>query len=204
MTYTTSEVINIAKVSQYLAAQFLAKNGLFGGGGIDRRLPRMLYIERKSIEWLYDLDPSDTSLVGTTNYVYALCGRFGLEAARIIASGNGGTVVPVTPPTGFSFEYLIPITASMFSSATEYNDARIVGKTLQIFWNNVNRYIELSDGEWNYTPTGIEILIEGFDAQTTNTDAVFKIYIVNPTENEEDAASGTIVNYNLFGRVGRW
>jgi hypothetical protein len=197
MTYTTAEVIDIAKVSQVLAAQFIATNGLYGGSGVDRRLPRMLYIERKSIEWLYGLDPTDTSLVGTTNYVYALCGRFGLVAARIIASGNGGTVAPITPPEGFSFEYLIPITASQFANATEYNDTRIVGKTLQIFWNNVNRYIELADGEWTYTPTGIQILIDGFDSTTTNADAIFKIYIVNPTENDEDADSGTGLNYNL-------
>jgi len=35
---------------------------------------------------------------------------------------------------------------------------------LSIFWNDINRYIYESDGEWDYVTGGIKILIPGFDA----------------------------------------
>ena len=34
--------------------------------------------------------------------------------------------------------------------------------------------------EWTYTPTGIQILVEGFDATGDHASAKFKIYIKDP------------------------
>jgi hypothetical protein len=191
---SVADIIDIARLSQVYAANDIAKKGVYGGG-IDRRLPQMLYIERKAVEAVYALDPTDDYLRFTANYLYALCGPYGLRAAYALDSGSSGTVAPATPPTGFTFVYLIPITGPDFADATNYNDPRIVGKDLEIFWDNVNRY--LLPTEFNPTPIGIEILIDGFDATSTNSDAIFKIYIENPTGTSGSGVSG-VYNFSLL------
>lgn len=56
----------------------------------------------------------------------------------------------------------IKVTSVMFADATKYDDASLVGKSLGIFWNDVNKFLD--DSEWNPTATGIEIVIPDFDA----------------------------------------
>jgi len=113
---TVSNVLNIAKVSQYLAINAIRARGLFGGG-IDRLLPRKLYCIRKSIEWLLNLDPNNSTLTKTANFLYALCGPFSGQAQVIIGSSGGGIIV--NPATGdaatlgtISLEFELGITAS--------------------------------------------------------------------------------------------
>ena len=96
---SASDIINIiAPVSQFYAANDIQRQGLFGGG-VDITLPRKLYCIRKNCQWLYDLDPTDDTLTGTSNYLYALCGKYALAAAN--ATGVGaGSVAGVTTPAG--------------------------------------------------------------------------------------------------------
>lgn len=51
---TTLQIINVAKISQYLAIRDITVKGLFGGG-VDLSLPNKIYNLRKSIEYWYDL-----------------------------------------------------------------------------------------------------------------------------------------------------
>lgn len=113
---TISEIINIAKVSQYLAANAYANGGLFGGGR-DRLWARKLFNIRKDVEWLYDLDPTEETLISTANYLYALCAPFNGEAAIIAATGTGGVII--NPSTGqpvnladISLEFELGVTSS--------------------------------------------------------------------------------------------
>lgn len=104
MLLTVSQTIQIAKISQYLSTNDIAKSGLYAGG-MDIRLPRKIYMVRKNVEGLYDLAPNDTTLTATANYLYALCGKYGLAAQNI--TGTGGAVSPVNPanaPEPYDFE----------------------------------------------------------------------------------------------------
>ncbi len=91
---TVSEKISIAKISQYIAGNEIEKAGYYGGGE-DLRLERKLYVVRKNVEYVYNLDPTNETLVSTSNYMYALCGKWGLAAQNKI--NGGGSVAPVTP-----------------------------------------------------------------------------------------------------------
>lgn len=171
---TVPEIIEIAKGSQYLAADYTDKNSIiYNGSKTTKILSSNIYRIRKSVEWMYNLSPNYTGLQGVANYLLSLCGMFGLTAQAIISSG-GGTVTPGTP--GIIQPYLIPITSADFANATEYNNPEIVGKNLAIFWNDIPRYI-YSPSEWVNTATGINILIGGFDA--TINDYTLYIYIIN-------------------------
>src|SRR6478736_765137 len=94
---TVEEFIQIGKVSQFLTANHIAKTGLWGSG-LDLRRPRLLYMVRKNVEWMYDLDPTNETLVDTANYLYAISWQ-NLRAQRILnISGGGGSISPINPP----------------------------------------------------------------------------------------------------------
>jgi hypothetical protein len=81
---TIPEILNIAKVSQYLAFNDVENNVFLRGGALDRRLPLMITCERLFIQWKYEVDPADSSLRGCANYLYDLLGKYALQAENII------------------------------------------------------------------------------------------------------------------------
>lgn len=118
------DVIAIEKVSQYLVAQNNQKAPLFGGRK-DPNLPQMLYTERKSLEWAYDLDSSEENLVNVANYVFGLC-RFNKKAQSIINGSSGGSVVPVSPAT-------LPDPYDFEVSASSFIATGVASKTISLF-----------------------------------------------------------------------
>ena len=104
MPLTVAQIIDIAKISQYLAQNDVQKGNLFSPR-VAPVTPQVLYLERKAVEWMYDTDPSDTSLYQTSAYLYSLCRGYNLQAQQI--SGTAGTISPVNPaqiPNPYDFE----------------------------------------------------------------------------------------------------
>ena len=98
---TPSEVINIAKVSEYLWNDAIPKERVFFNGTIDPRKAAQLYMEWKALNFGFSQNIIDgtgqnpAALQGVANYVYALCGSKLATAINIIQGGSGGgTVVP--------------------------------------------------------------------------------------------------------------
>ena len=81
--FTPLQTIRIAKLSQYLAQNDIEKNGLYGGG-VDLLLPKKIFCVRKNVSWMYEINPDDSSLQATTNYLYALCGKYASVAQAIL------------------------------------------------------------------------------------------------------------------------
>ena len=167
------DTIEIAKVSQYLTGNNIAKGSLFGKK-LNPLAAMIIYMERKALEWLYDLDSADTTLQGTANYVYALL-QNGAQAQKIIAAGSGGTVItPVSPDSGSSSIFPIYITESDFEAdGVSYDNANIVGKTLLIFINEIPKYL-IPGVDFTYTVTGVTITMAGFDANTNTYNLVIE------------------------------
>lgn len=112
--YTPAQVIEIAKVSSYLASQDIAFVGMTNGIPLDRSLPDQIQVELGSLIWAYDQyglygtgsGITEIQLQGVANYVFGLCKHYALKALEIInGAGNGGGVV-VVPGTA---EKLDPI-----------------------------------------------------------------------------------------------
>jgi len=96
MPLTNAQIINVAKISQYLAAQDAAKGSLFGKR-VSPNTARILYMERKAVEWMYDTDPTDSTLKLTCNYLYSLCRGYNLQAQNITSTGGSVSSVTVNP-----------------------------------------------------------------------------------------------------------
>lgn len=115
MPYTVAQIIDIAKISQYLAAQDVARGSLFGARKIPIT-PQVLYMERKAVEWMYDLDPTDDTLTLTANYLYSLCRGYNLQASRI-SGGGGGSISPVTPATAPSpYQFIVAASGNLINT----------------------------------------------------------------------------------------
>lgn len=84
---TVVEIINLYPIAQYLAANEIPKEGL---PYTDIILPEKIYNIGKSVLNRYNADPTDTTLTKTANYLYALCGIYGIQAQRV--TGTAGNI----------------------------------------------------------------------------------------------------------------
>lgn len=89
----TADVIAIAKVSQYMWNEQIAK-GVFFNKIIDPYKARQLYMERKALQYALD---NNLTRDGLENYVYALCGQNVQTAQQtggivIMGGGNYGVL----------------------------------------------------------------------------------------------------------------
>lgn len=82
----TPDVIEIAKVCEYLALQDIASRKFYNTQVVDKRLPYLLYLERKAVQFMYALNPNDEYLDATTNYLLALCGGYAQRAQLVIGT----------------------------------------------------------------------------------------------------------------------
>lgn len=117
MPYTTSEILEIADVCEYLAADSQSQGMLFRGSYERTGLSRLIYIVKNGLQWLFDYNPSSSSLLGQANYLFSLCQPFVGRALQILGSGGSGTIV--NPATGivstivaFDLEFIVGTTSS--------------------------------------------------------------------------------------------
>jgi hypothetical protein len=98
---TPSEVISLAKISEYLWNSSIPKERVFFNGTIDPRKPVQLYMEWKALQYGNDQNlvngtgSNPQTLQGVANYVYALCGaKIGIAQEILNNGSSGGSVVP--------------------------------------------------------------------------------------------------------------
>jgi hypothetical protein len=109
----------------------------------------------------------DQELRNAANYLYALCAPYNVKAASII-----GIVEPnvnARPVVISSIVSPLRITSEDFFDATHWNGQNSLNQAilgsyrLQVFANFIARY--LTEGtEWERTSSGVNILLDGFDA----------------------------------------
>lgn len=79
---------------------------------------------------------------------------------------SGGTTGPFIAPAIF------PVTSANFTTATDCPIPSLIGQTIQIFWNEQNRFLEkdaAGGAEWTDLPGGgFRVLITGFDKALDN------------------------------------
>lgn len=106
-------ILDTYPVAQYLATIDVEKRGLYGGG-VDLQLPQKIRNIGMSVKRIYDGDPTDSTLTPTANYLYALMGKYGMQAQRIpeltgyIADINPENQLPVPYDFTVSTTTIIP------------------------------------------------------------------------------------------------
>lgn len=97
---TVATILAQSAICQYLAiGEHYKKLALKGGAIVSiERVGRLIYICRKTLEFIYSKDPNDANLIPTANYLYWLCGKYNSAAAAIISGGGTGAII--NPSTG--------------------------------------------------------------------------------------------------------
>lgn len=117
-------------------------------------------------DYYQDADVTDCTFGGV---VLSNENTFDTQVALLFPNEGGGSGGTITPT--------IKVTQANFTGATSYNNPLIVGKSLAVFLNNIPKYLEIVDGEYSTTSTGINIDLAGFDATANNY--TFYITILN-------------------------
>ncbi len=135
---TTASIVSIYPVAQYLATIDINKRGLYGGG-VDLQLPEKIRNIGMSVERIYNDDPTDTTLTSTANYLYALMGKYGMQALRV--PELTGYVADIEPENQLPVPYDFTVTSTTIipdggSTATL---SAFIGCNLEFTRNNITQ-----------------------------------------------------------------
>lgn len=151
------QIINIAKASLYLASVDVLKGNLYS----PRLIPessKMIYMELQAVEWMYNLDPNNSSLIETTNYLYSLCRGYNLQAKNIVCAPStlavfsqtqGGGIYDVSlsgiPQAGDVVDIVMGygILPGPISTYITYTYTAVAGDTAVSIMNNLVSIINL-------------------------------------------------------------
>jgi len=131
-------ILDIYPVAQYLATIDVEKRGLYGGG-VDLQLPQKIRNIGMSVKRIYDGDPTDSTLTPTANYLYALMGKYGMQAQRI--PELTGYIADIEPENQLPVPYDFTVSASTIipdggSTATL---SAFIGCNLEFTRNNITQ-----------------------------------------------------------------
>lgn len=183
---TPEDILLIAKLAQPLSFIGIANKQFLKGGDFDNRLPLMITAERLCCQWVYDTDPADDTLRGSTNYLYGLLGPYGIQAQNIL-NNLSGTLPVVTGPDNDSVQVGEDATFTIsVTSSSSY--------VVAWFRDNI-----LIPGE-----TGLSYTLSS--AQLSDTGAIFNAVVTNLTgstssDNATLTVAETIEGEYFFGDV---
>lgn len=107
--------IQYGQASSYLAAQDFSRQSLLRGGAFRTDLPQRLHVCTRLLEWAYNRNPNDETLVNVANYLYQLCSKYIQQAKQIIANMAQGTIVN---PANNAVSILAPIYIEFYVGVT--------------------------------------------------------------------------------------
>lgn len=177
----TNTIIQIATISQYLANRSIAARNFYNNQAIDKRVPELIYITRKDVEWAYNRNPSDSTLIKSGEYLFSLCTPFSQEA--ITTLGNSTQSPPII--TG-------PLNQSVFVGNTatfSVSVASILPVTYQWFRNGI------------LIPGAINSSYMVTNAQESDSGATFFVKVTNGAGSPVSNTATLTVTANIIGRV---
>lgn len=97
---TVPQILQIAKVCQYLTIVDSHTKQVLKGGDLNQRQARLIYIVRKSVQHRYDLNSADPTLTATSNYLFSLLRNW--PAAQNILNAVAGGLPVISNPSNVS------------------------------------------------------------------------------------------------------
>lgn len=181
-----STYLEIARISQFLAANDIADQSFLRGGSVNANLARLLYLVRKPIQWLFEHDPTNETLNAPTIYLYGLCGRYVAQAEQIIA--NQSAVAPVlTNPTnqsvtdGANASFSTVVTSVLPFTLQWYKDSVLIpGATSSTY--SFTASIADTGSTYSVTATNAVGSVSSSSATLTVTDLIFGSLYIGQTD----------------------
>lgn len=146
---TITQIMSYYPIAQYEAVKDINNSGLYGGGK-DCNLPQKIYNLGKSIQRVFDDNPTESTLTKTATFLYALCGVYGLKASSVTQSA--GTVSPVTPSSTLPLpiEFTVSGSSQIVSGDDNITLTGFIGANLLFVRGNIPQS-QINDGGSYYT-----------------------------------------------------
>jgi|GEM_PF-1743115 len=90
-------ILQIADIAQYLAANDVSQGKKLKSGFLAPALSVQIFIAKTVVRWIYNLNPSDSSLTQTSNYLFQLLGGYVAQAQSILNNVAGGLATISNP-----------------------------------------------------------------------------------------------------------
>ena len=133
-----AQIIQIAKISQYLAVVDIAKGTIFSPVVKAAPFtPQILYMERMALEYQYNIDPTNSSLRLIANYVYALCGKYAVKAKSMTGSGGIIAGIAASGELPDPYDFVVSGSSVIPSGSSTKIFTEFIGFNLQFDRNNI-------------------------------------------------------------------
>lgn len=155
---TIPQILQYAPICQYLAANDQAQNIALSGATIDNRLATLIYMERKSVQNRYNLNPNDTTLPATSAYLFSLLGKYTLAAIKIVANQSATKPVIYGPSNqsvivGATATFSITVTSSTSYTTQWYLNGVAIPLATSNTYSVTNAQLTQSGGQYTAVVT---------------------------------------------------
>jgi hypothetical protein len=99
-----TQYIEYGNICSFLSATDFSRQKLFKGSSFNTKLPEKLSMITRLVEWNYNRDPNDETLIDTGIYLFQLCGAYLQKAKQLI--GNMGLIIN---PANDAVSTLVPV-----------------------------------------------------------------------------------------------
>ena len=131
-------IVSIYPVAQYLATNDINKRGLHGGG-VDLQLPEKIRNIGRAVERVYNGDPTDTTLTSTANYLFALMGKYGMQAMRIPEATGYLAIVTPNSQLPVPYDFIVSGTSVIEEGESTVTLFAFIGCNVEFTRNNITQ-----------------------------------------------------------------
>ena len=154
---TTPQILSIAQVCEYMTVVDISIHKVLKGSDVNELQARLIYMERMAVQNRYNLNPSDTTLIATGNYLFSLLRNWPAAQNRINSVGGGSPTITnpanVSISVGQDAVFTVAVTSSSTYTVQWYRDGvAIVGAT-GLSYTLVNAQLSDSGDTFNAVAT---------------------------------------------------
>ncbi len=161
MSLTIPQIIEVAKISQYLSANKNAKTVVVNYGKLPQNnLPLMIKIVREDVEYMFNNTPTNSTLVGNANYLYSLCGGYAVEAEYIMGITNNGSSLSPSALLA-NIQFTVDVGDAPIHGSTEYINPLLAYNNTYSIYDSGRAGFLVQGVDFNYRVAGGFTLLGG-------------------------------------------
>lgn len=183
---TTPQILQIAKVCEYLTIVDSHTKQVFKGGDLNNRQARLIYMERMAVLNRYTLNPSDPTLIATGNYLFSLLRNW--PAAQNILNAITGGLATITNPANVAIQvganavFTVAVTSSSPYTVQWYRNGVAIPGATSLSYTLADAQLTDSGSEFSAVATNAAGNVSSLSASLTVTAGLVAFYYYGTTD----------------------
>jgi len=175
--FSISQIESFASISQYLASNDKSSLMQLQSGSYIGILPSLLYMEGTLLQNMNSLNPSNSTLRGTAEYVLSLCGKYLAQAITIVGNLTGSKPVISSPANesttvGSSATFTVSVTSATPYVAQWYLNGVIIPGAVGLTYTVSNAQLSQSGNLYSVMATNLAGTVQSNQAVLTVTAGI--------------------------------